>query len=213
MPIVRIIQISQDTKIGIWHIAEPEEFFRTRVHAQLPVSHLHKRLQHLAARYLLAELYPEFPLDSIRITSSGKPWLPLGSYHFSLSHCGDHAAAIVSRKSRVGVDIEYVSSKVSRVAHKFLDQSEFQFIDPSQTALHQTICWCIKEAVFKWHGEGGVDFQAHIRLHPFKPARAGIVRCSFLMPGYLQELVSEYSQEHGWSLAWVSDEPIAPPQP
>ena len=52
MPLVYQQNINAVTKIGVWHIAEAEDFFAT-VPLQKEITHWHKRLQHLAGRFLL----------------------------------------------------------------------------------------------------------------------------------------------------------------
>ena len=106
MPIFFQHQINETTRLGIWKIEETEEFFLSNVPLQQEVTHPLKRLQHLAGRFLLQFLYPGFPYELIRIADTRKPYLPNEQYHFSISHCGDYAAAIVSSDQRVGVDIE-----------------------------------------------------------------------------------------------------------
>ena len=120
MPLVYQHTINSNTKAALWHIQEDEAFFLERVPLKRDVSHPHKRLQHLAGRYLLPALFEDFPLEEILIADTRKPFLPDEKYHFSISHCGDYAAAIVSSTQRVGVDIEKGSEKILRVSHKFL---------------------------------------------------------------------------------------------
>ncbi|EDK72842.1 4'-phosphopantetheinyl transferase [candidate division TM7 genomosp. GTL1] len=167
MPIFFQQQINESTRLGIWKIEETEEFFKGNVPQHRDVTHPHKRLQHLAGRFLLQFLFPAFPYDLVEIADTRKPFLPGEQYHFSISHCGDFAAAIVSKQSRVGVDIEIPSEKIERVKDKFLSGEErndlisaSRFNDRSQL----TMLWSCKEAVFKWHGDGGVDFSEDILL-------------------------------------------------
>ena len=170
MPIFFQHQINETTRLGIWKIEETEEFFLSNVPLQQEVTHPLKRLQHLAGRFLLQFLCPGFPYELIRIADTRKPYLPNEQYHFSISHCGDYAAAIVSNDQRVGVDIEITSKKAERIKNKFLTQNE-QLIfsltprDPlvSGPGL-TTLLWCAKESVYKWFGDGGVDFRKHIQL-------------------------------------------------
>jgi hypothetical protein len=61
MPLVYQQNINAVTKMAVWHITETEDFFAT-VPLQKTITHWHKRLQHLAGRFLLKELYPDFPL-------------------------------------------------------------------------------------------------------------------------------------------------------
>ena len=127
MPLVYQQNINESTKLGVWHITEPEDFYLEHVPLQREISHPNKRLQHLAARYLLKELYPNFPYELIRIADTKKPFLEDETYHFSISHCGSYAAVIVSTDHRVGVDVELITPKVEKVKHKFLSEfSHFQ---------------------------------------------------------------------------------------
>ena len=182
--------INQTTKLGIWKIEEPEDFFLAEVPLQQSITHPHKRLQHLAGRYLLKYLFPDFPYDEILIADTRKPYLPGEQYHFSISHCGDYAAAIVSSTHRVGIDIEIPSPKVERISHKFIHQNEKQwlhgFLGEPQTSRSvlrtnlklQTILWSAKEAIFKWYSLGGVDFKEHMQLSNFIQKRND----NFLLP-------------------------------
>lgn len=171
MPLIYQHHINGDTKIAIWHIAETEEYFLKKVPLKKDVSHPHKRLQHLAGRYLLPALFADFPLEEILIADTRKPFLENEKYHFSISHCGDFAAAIASNKNRVGVDIELITPKVERIKHKFLSVDELAFIkhqEPVKEKLNiLTTAWSIKEAVFKWHGNGEMDFIKHLQIQPF----------------------------------------------
>jgi 4'-phosphopantetheinyl transferase EntD len=169
--------INEDSRLGIWRIEEPESFFLDKVSLDPAVSHPVKRLQHLAGRWLLPTLYPDFPLDDILIASTRKPFLESEKYHFSISHCGLFAAAIVSRTQRVGIDLERITERIRPIAGKFLNPSERKFLSEDhrrfleQWGLHQkmdlellTLIWSAKESLFKWYGQGGLDFRKHMRL-------------------------------------------------
>src|SRR5438270_10925403 len=103
MPMFYQHTINDTTKLGLWHIAETESFFLQKVPLKRDITHWLKRLQHLAGRYLLQELFPGFPHHLIEIADTRKPFLPNEEYHFSISHCGEYAAAIVSKHDRVGI--------------------------------------------------------------------------------------------------------------
>ena len=170
MPLIFQQQINPHTKLGVWRITEPEEFFKAKVPVHRQVSHPHKRLQHLAGRFLLQYLFPGFPHELIEIADTRKPFLPNEKYHFSISHCGNYAAAVVSSRNRVGIDAELISDKPEKLKHKFLTEDEISKLtthDSRLTTNYQlltTLSWCCKEAVFKWYGNGEVDFKKHIQL-------------------------------------------------
>ncbi|HET9058011.1 MAG TPA: 4'-phosphopantetheinyl transferase superfamily protein [Chitinophagaceae bacterium] len=171
MPLIFQHHISQNTKIGIWQIAETEDYFLAKVPLKKNVSHPHKRLQHLAGRFLLPTLFADFPIEEILIADTRKPFLENEKYHFSISHCGNYAAALASNINRVGVDIELITPKIEKIKHKFLSGNELIFIDHHQPVEDRlpmlTTAWSIKEAVFKWYGNGELDFIKHIQLQSF----------------------------------------------
>ena len=166
MPLIYSHQINAATKIGVWHITEEEDFFLAAVTLQRNITHPHKRLQHLAGRFLLRELYPNFPVKMIAIADTRKPFLEDEAYHFSISHCGDYAAVIVSTHNRVGVDIEIPHLKIENIKHKFLSEKEQSMLAEEQAEYHVslTMAWSIKEAIFKWYGSGEVDFIKHMEI-------------------------------------------------
>src|ERR1043165_7219879 len=92
LPLVYQHNINANTRLGVWHIKEEEYFFLERVPVGRDITHWHKRLQHLAGRYLLQVMFPDFPHHLIAIADTRKPYLPGDEYHFSISHCGDYAA-------------------------------------------------------------------------------------------------------------------------
>ena len=103
------------------------------------------------------------------IADTRKPFLEDDVYHFSISHCGNYAAAIVSKKYRVGVDIEFVSPRLKGIAPKFLTPDESKYLETWKdlSTLHLqmiTLIWSAKEAMFKWYGAGNVDFRKHMVL-------------------------------------------------
>jgi len=189
MPLVYQQNINATTKIAVWHITEPEDFFLAAVPLQREIKHWHKRLQHLAGRLLLKELYPDFPVKLIRIADTKKPFLEEDPFHFSISHCGDYAAAIVSKTSRVGADVEMLNSKIVSIGHKFTSNDELKIFAWESAANNQysmlniqymTLCWSVKESVFKWWGSGGVDFKEDIIIRSVTgDAGQGIIRCYF----------------------------------
>jgi phosphopantetheinyl transferase len=183
MPLVYQQNINDTTKIGVWHISEQEDFFLTEVPVQREISHWHKRLQHLAGRLLLKEMFPAFPVELIQIADTKKPYLANEPYHFSISHCGDYAAAIVSKTMRVGVDVELLHDKIERIQHKFIYDAEIKALQaqcamPLKQAL--TLYWSVKETVFKWWGNGVVDFKDDLVIRSIqgRPGQ-GMVQCIF----------------------------------
>ena len=225
LPLFYQHNINEDEKLGVWKIEEEESFFLSRVPLNHDISHQHKRLQHLAGRYLLQHLFPDFPYELIQIADTRKPFLFNEAYHFSISHCNDYAAALVSRRRRVGVDIEIITPTIGKIQHKFLSDEEIAALHPllpvaerndngqpvyditnggsptsdrplaarviasasgagaSASTMLQllTLCWSAKEAMYKWYGNGLVDFKKHMELTAIHaPDHGGWIPSSFL---------------------------------
>jgi phosphopantetheinyl transferase len=202
MPLVYQQNINAVTKIGVWHITEPEDFFDVPV--QREITHWHKRLQHLAGRLLLKELYPDFPVELIKVADTKKPFLEKDPYHFSISHCRDYAAVIISKEYRVGVDIEIVNQKIGRIIPKFLTDEECFLMPRGAIESTATLFWSVKESIYKWKGTGGIDFRKQIRIEDFSgDAAGGIIHCTF--DGQTR-LAVHYLFFNGNFLTWVSSE-------
>ena len=212
--------INQDTKLGIWHIEEPESFFLENVPLKKNVTHPFKRRQHLAGRYLLSHLFPDFPVEEILIADTRQPFLADEQYHFSISHCGSYAAAIVSRSSRVGVDIEMITPRIERVADKFLNEGEIHFFNEDYALFleqwglrgrieqeFQTLIWSAKEALFKWYGRGELDFKKHMQLTGSIRIEGDWIKLPFVFEKeemILLDLDGRIFDEQALTLVWVT---------
>jgi phosphopantetheinyl transferase len=208
MPLFYQDSPTEDIRLAIWHIQEEEDFFLSKVPLSKEIQHPHKRKQHLAGRYLLSFLAPDFPLSEIAIAGSRKPYLKDDLYHFSISHCGDYAAAIVSKSQRVGIDIEVFDAKVLRIQHKFLNKAELDFTReyyPGDIQLFTTL-WCAKEAVYKWFSFGKVNFKENIRLAAFSLKNEGSFKARFLNLQLEADLQVRYQLFQDISMTWVSEE-------
>lgn len=165
MPLFYQQIINQNTRLAIWHITESLDFFLKRVPAQQTITHKHKQLQHAAGRYLLPFLFDDFPHEEILIANTRKPYLPEEQYHFSISHCGNYVAAIVSRNERVGIDIEIPQEKIVQISTKFMHPDEFLFVQYGGDLIATTtLLWSAKEAMYKWWGLGKIDFKEMLRI-------------------------------------------------
>lgn len=206
MPLFYQQDINQDTRLAVWKIDEEESFFLQKVSLKREIIHPHKRLQHLAGRYLLVYLFPDFPAELIEIADTRKPFLPNEQYHFSISHCGDFAAAIVSKTERVGIDVELLTPRVEKIKHKFLHPDELQMVDRAKIDKVQllTLLWSAKEAMFKWWGSGDVDFSDVLRIWQMPIELQGKINTSFQKNEIDIALQLDYRLMSELTLCWVN---------
>lgn len=173
-------------QLALWKITESADFFDQKISYRSPASNPEVKTQQLASRFLLHELSPDFSFDEIVLNNSGKPVFPDQKIHFSLSHTKGYAAAIISQHKPVGIDIELISDRVLKVEHKFLNEQELSLLsrfDSKQRVKYATLCWSIKETVYKCWGEGGVDFSSHIKIVDVTDADQGSAEVHFLKNG------------------------------
>jgi len=83
----------------------------------------------------------------VRRDEHGRPYIEGQNFFFSFSHSKNVACCAVNKNRRVGVDIQYVSSKLLNVKSRFLNSNDLFFNEEDLGKLCQV--WCMKEAVFK----------------------------------------------------------------
>ena len=150
MPIINKIE-SEKITILVWEIKETLEELITLgkgINISNYTSEKRKK-EHLASRLLVNEIYPT---KTIIYNEFGAPELNNGK-HISISHSKELVAVIFSNK-KTGLDIEQISGKSLRLASKFVSARNLIKLNKEKA----TLIWCLKEAIYKWHQKGSVDF-------------------------------------------------------
>lgn len=175
MAVVNIREVYPGVSLGLWQMDESsEQLFDLYPHLLPYRSSLDdkykndgRKLEFLAIRALMYEM--------LRVNGASKGLLshagdfthngqgkPLfRGYHVSISHTKGYAALILSKKSEVAVDIEYMSDRVERIASKFLRKDE-----QADSLDSKLVHWCAKETVFKLFSEENLLFE-EMRVKPF----------------------------------------------
>ena len=108
-----------------------------------------RKKEHLISRLMVNKVCEN---ETIIYTEFGAPKINNGK-HLSISHSNELVAVVISDK-KSGIDIEKISEKAFRIASKFISEKNLIKLNKEKA----TLIWCIKEAVYKWHQKGGVDF-------------------------------------------------------
>ena len=151
MPLLEIRQLSLHTRLGLWRMDEPQE--------GTP-----RQRERLAEQLLLTAMMDGDSSYSIDHEPSGKPFLtshltPLSSHliphtsNLSISHTRGYVVMLISDDSGVGVDIEYRSDRVERIASRFIRPDE-----QVETTDEKLLLWSAKEAVYKLFSEDRLAF-------------------------------------------------------
>ncbi len=97
----------------------------------------------------------------------GKPYLVDSDYHISMSHSEDKIAVIAS-PHLVGIDIQAIVDKITRIARRFCSDQELAFIPKDELILFLHFIWGAKECIYKAYGKRGVDFKNHMSIDAFE---------------------------------------------
>jgi 4'-phosphopantetheinyl transferase EntD len=175
MPVIFSKNISENCIVTLWKIEEEADYFLKYLHIKednletcSKATHPIKQLEWLASRTCVkytVELL-EHTYQGIEKDEHNNPYLSDIQGFVSLSHTSNYAVAIVSLEEEVGIDIEKISDKLSRVAHKFLSESER--LHAGDDLFKLCIYWCAKESLYKWYGKKNLSFKENIYIEPFE---------------------------------------------
>ena len=171
MPITHKIERERAT-ILVWEITETLEgliMLSGNINTSNHTSEKRKK-EHLTSRLIVNEICPT---KTIIYNEVGAPELDNGK-HISISHSKELIAVIISDK-KTGLDIEEISEKSLRLASKFVSEKNLIKLNKEKG----TLIWCIKEAIYKWHQKGGVDFIKDIVIPEFFAKEHGTVTAYF----------------------------------
>jgi len=169
MPLFREWTNDNDSLTAIWKIDEPESFFIEHTEVTSDIKNEKRRLEHLAARFLLKHLEEEFPVLHIKKDNEDKPRVPDNKFFFSISHSWPYVAVALSEDDEVGIDIETWHPRIHDIQHKFLSDEERKMCRDNRELI--TLAWSAKEAAYKWAGKRGVDFKEHLPIIYFEKIR------------------------------------------
>ena len=150
MSLLSVRQLTPHTSLGLWRMDEPQE--------DSP-----RQRERWAVQQLLTAMMGGDSAYAIDHEPSGKPFLTSHllrlTSHLSISHTRGYAVILLSQDCRVGVDIEYRSDRVERIASRFIRPDE-----KVETTDEKLLLWSAKEAVYKLFSEDKLaffDMRAH----------------------------------------------------
>lgn len=163
MSVKFVRRLSESDFLGVWCIEETEE-------NDFPFV-LSERLRSIVAQYknqrrkieVLCTYALLFSMTGrqdlvINHLPSGKPFLE--DWYLSITHTLGYVSVLLSRKHEVALDMEYRSSRVQRVAKRFLRPDEHpENLD--ELLLH----WCAKESAYKYWSSSNLEFE-EIKVYP-----------------------------------------------
>ena len=158
-----------------------------------------RKIEWLSVRLLLKELYKKDV--KVNYNDNGKPYLKDYSSYISISHSNDFVGVIIGKKE-VGLDIEYMSKKIGKIALRFLSSEELNEIDLEQEIKHLYLHWCAKETLFKIHPDQLLKFKEHLKINSFKVKNEGQFEGIIDKDSFFQKYILNYVIIDKYAVVW-----------
>ena len=174
-------EINNSCFLGSWEINEDLESLKSMV--RLDPDEIERinnfrsyarRLEYLSVRVLLKTMIGRNA--RIIYDHTNKPFIKDNSYQISISHSNKLTSILLSTTNKVGIDLEFMSHRISKISHKFINQDEVISEDPNLKRYHLYIHWCAKEALYKICDKGQLNFRENMFIEPFEVNDSGNIK-------------------------------------
>lgn len=172
MALLFINEIDKDVRLGVWKMEENlnyEQFASLPFYDRLMSLSENRRKETASVYSLLFAMTGNRNLV-IGHEPSGKPYVE--GYKIGISHTKGFVSVILSMSCDVAVDIEYINTRVLRIADRFLREDEkpnaLQFSkgkkekgdkDVVPDVIPTLLFWCAKETIYKLYSDERLTFQ------------------------------------------------------
>jgi phosphopantetheinyl transferase len=200
--------LNEFTILGVWKIEEDLKTLADSVVLDADDRKKYKvfastsrKLEFLSVRALLAELLGK---DArIVYNKNNKPFLKDGSRFISISHSHKLTSILLSANEKVGIDLEYMSSNIGRIAFKFINRKEKISKDPETRRYHLYLHWCAKEALYKICDKEGISIKKNITIEPFEVKESGEIRGKVQTDKINESFDLFYTRYDNYAIVWT----------
>ncbi len=198
---------NEDVELGLWEITEDYDTLRSQlildekdIFTVESFKNHQRKLEWLSVRTLLKNMLGKE--GKIVYGPERKPYLHNNSFNISISHSKKFTAILLSKKKRVGLDLEFMASKILRIADKFLRPEELEHIEKEHELYHLYLHWCAKEALYKINDKVDINFVTNLSIEPFKPKEKGIITGTVNNNYMNEKFVLNYFTLKNYSIVW-----------
>jgi len=194
--------------LGIWEITEDIDTLYSMLEldpADQQKMHSFKsksrKLEFLSVRVLIKDMTGTD--NQIVYNDSNKPFLKNNAFNISISHSYNLTAIMLSKKKRVGIDLEYMSHKIKKIDFKFINNQELITDDPAIRPYHLYLHWCAKEAIYKICDKQDINFKENLTIFPFTPKNLGTIKGRVLNIHGLEDFWLWYKHYKEYVIVWT----------
>lgn len=200
--------LNESTILGVWKIEEDIKTLldmvvldngdkkKYRVFASTS-----RKLEFLSVRALLAELLGK---DArIVYNKNNKPFLKDGSRFISISHSHKLTAILMSTNEKVGIDLEYMSTNIGKIAFKFINRKEKITAEVEKRKYHLYLHWCAKESLYKICDKEGISIKRNITIEPFEVKDSGEIKGRVHTEKINESFDLFYTKYDNYAIVWT----------
>jgi phosphopantetheinyl transferase len=200
--------LNDHTLLGVWKIEEDLQTLLDMV--ELNDDDLKKfkgfrsnsrKIEFLSVRALLSELVG--PEPKIVYNKNNKPFIKDGSYYISITHSNKLTSLMLSKREKIGIDLEYMNSNISALSFKFINKRERVTRDKELKKYHLYLHWCAKEALYKICDKEGINIKKNITIFPFEPTDSGDIKGEVHSERINEVFDLQYTKYDNYSIVWT----------
>lgn len=171
MPLILPLIENDQIIAGLWKITESVKTLREQVPEFIqsaPTFSSDLRLQQwYAGRALIHQLASLRGMNEVKLHNdeNGKICFSDHCYNLSLSHKPQYSIAVLSEGLKVGIDMEEILPRISKVGPRVFSQSEME--DAGSSIDKLTVYWCVKEVLYKIYSKRALSFKENLMIEPF----------------------------------------------
>jgi len=200
--------LNEFTILGVWKIEEDLKTLLDLVELDNGDKKKYKvftstsrKLEFLSVRALLSELLGKDA--GIVYNKNNKPFLKDGSRFISISHSHRLTAILLSTNEKVGIDLEYMSSNIGKIAFKFINRKEVITSETEKRKYHLYLHWCAKEALYKICDKEGISIRKNITIEPFEVKESGEIKGKVHTDKINDSFDLFYTRYNNYAIVWT----------
>ena len=200
-------EILPDCHLGVWEITEDFDSLYSMVNLA-PVEkakldsfkNISRKIEWLSVRALVKNMLGQD--TRILYNSENKPFVRGNTHNISITHSNNLTAVIIGKDKRVGIDLEFMSGKINKVANKFINDRENIIDDPELSKFHLYLHWCAKETLYKICDKQDINFRDGLTILPFEPEEHGFMEGDVINGKGQEHYELEYVLHDNYALVW-----------
>ena len=215
MPLIHIESPQPGARLILWKITESEEELTSLVLTGersdfIPpaiIKSKKRRLEWLATRNAFLQTNNDKAFN-IAYNENGKPFPLNNKSHLSISHAWPMVCIMEHESIAVGVDIECITDRIIKIAEKFINKQERNWLSTPDNLNELYLIWAAKEALFKMKGVTGVDFRKDLTLSETNIQQEGVTTILYNKDGAAERFNIYYRFLDGMILVYTIAFPL-----